>query len=126
MAVGNVIVSLVFIWKGNYDTDTWPPAGVVAVPFDTSTVFGWYMLQASQAVVTYCYAFCMSSTATLFLSSCFYIKAFSEHFIWIIDTIEEDIILYQLEKCKKKQIQFRKQIQQKIIEAVDLSITTRK
>lgn len=68
------------LWRGNYDTSTWIVAFNIAVPFDISTVFRWYIFYMIQGLLAYSYSLNQPIIITFFMSCCFYTEALCEHF----------------------------------------------
>lgn len=68
------------MWTANFDTTTWIVAYHMAVPFDTTTVLGWYLRLAFQWILAMFYVFTKTPASTFYLSSCLYIEAMCRHF----------------------------------------------
>lgn len=68
------------LWRGNRDTSTWEAAFNIAVPFDTSTLFGWYMFYVVQGFLAYSYSLNQPIIITFFMSCCLYTEALCKHF----------------------------------------------
>lgn len=73
-------LSIVSMLQGNFDTSTWFFPCKIAVPFDTTSILGWYMkliLFGLYAVFT---GYLVVSTLTAyFVSCCYYIDACCDH-----------------------------------------------
>lgn len=61
----------------------------MVVPFDTSTVFGWYVLWVVQIYAGYTYLFTITVVTTYFLSTCIYVGACCEQFSSMIFVLDE-------------------------------------
>lgn len=72
--------SFAAMWTGNFDTSTWIVAYHTAVPFDTTTVLGWYLRLAFQWIFAMFYVLTKTPASTFYLSSCLYIEAMCHHF----------------------------------------------
>lgn len=79
--------SFTAMWNGNFDTSTWVVAYHTAIPFDTSTVLGWYLRLALQWIFAMLYVFTKTPVSTFYLSSCMYIEAMCRHFGHSIRTL---------------------------------------
>lgn len=66
--------------NGNYDTSTWFSPMKISVPFDTSTVFGWYMRFLISMWISICQNMYVSSSIPFFANCCSYIHACYEQF----------------------------------------------
>lgn len=94
--LGNVVYGLFLInsfyciYRGNLDTSTWMVPFNIDVPFDTSSVFGWYMFYIVQGFVAYTYSLNQPAIITFFMSCCLYIEALCEHFRNAISATEID------------------------------------
>lgn len=84
------ILSFYKIFIGHLDTSTWVLPFSLSVPFNTETIFGWYILCSIQFVMAFSYSSCISTTTSYFISSCFYIDAICDHFDSLIDSIKDD------------------------------------
>lgn len=82
--------SMICMWQGNFDTSTWFFPVKVVVPFDTSTVFGWYMKFFIYTTAVDVYFFAISSTVIYLASCCLYIEAGCKHFQLILKDIDEN------------------------------------
>lgn len=75
-----VVNSLLCMWNGNYVTSTWFSPMKISVPFDTSSVFGWYMKFLIQIWFAMCYNMYISTLIPYFANCCSYIHACYEQF----------------------------------------------
>lgn len=76
------------MWRGNFDTSTWIVAFNIAVPFETSTVFRWYIFYMIQGMLAYSYSLNQPIIITFFMSCCFYTEALCKHFKIAIQATE--------------------------------------
>lgn len=76
----SVIHSVICMWHGNFDTSTWFLSIQMSVPFDTSSIFGWYMKWVLQACGGFVYNTSIPALVPYFVCCCFYIGACCEHF----------------------------------------------
>lgn len=83
------------ILAGNMGPSTWLMPFVLAMPFRTDTLSGWYMMWFFTSSMDFCYISCMSSITLYFVSTCFYIEAMCEHFKFLLHSIELDVMRSQ-------------------------------
>lgn len=76
---------------GNFDTSTWLLPYSLTVPFDTSTVLGWYLFWLVQLYIAIVYAVSVACATTYFGSNCLYITAICEHLGFLIGSIDCDV-----------------------------------
>lgn len=88
----SLIHSWVSMWNGNYETSTWFVPYKLVVPFDTSSIFGWYMLWLIQIYAGYTYVLSISAVISYFVSCCFYIEACCEHLFLVLKALNTDLL----------------------------------
>lgn len=122
--VSTLIYSFYYICIGNTDLSTWPVAYELSVPFDTTTMLGWYL----QLLITMCnelvYLTYLLLATSQFIGCCMYIAAMCEHFDLIIQTARATI---DRNRHEKKPRQFREtngQIKKQISEAIQIHVRT--
>lgn len=101
--------SLYCIWRGNYDTSAWTLPLDITVPFDTSTLSGWYAHWIVQVNTDLAYAMSFILITSYFVCCCLYIGAICDHFDFLCDSIVEDIDSNRIEADLKK---YQKRLQQ--------------
>lgn len=85
-------ISLINMWFGNFDTSTWFIPVNLACPFDTSTIFGWYMmLLLFQIPCGFAFLLSITAIVTHFVSCCLYIIACCDHFKLKIQNLDQMI-----------------------------------
>lgn len=89
--VATFIYSLVCVFVGNIDTRTWPLLFNFSLPFDPTSIFGWYLLWFIQCHVDLSYALSMISATTYFICCCFYIHAICDDFNFVVDSVVENV-----------------------------------
>lgn len=87
-----IVHSIVCMWRGNYQTSTWFLPYKMSVPFDTSTVFGWYIFWLVQIYAGYTYLFTISAVITYFVSCCFHIVACCEQFLYMFNALDSQFV----------------------------------
>lgn len=116
------VYSFCFILTGNLDASTWPVIFELSVPFDTKTIFGWYL----QLLITTCldlaYIMCMLFGTTQFIGSCIHIMAMCEHFDLIMQKIQVKIEKNLRESNSRKFIVTRAKIDDQIRDAIQMHV----
>lgn len=79
------------IFTGNLDVSTWALPMDLSVPFDTNTLWGWYLMWFFQFNISICYVSCTITITTYFVCCCIYIGAICEHFRFVYDSIMENV-----------------------------------
>lgn len=83
--------SVFMVFTGNFDTSKLILPFTFAVPFDTETMWGWYLLWFIQLNVGVSYGKTMISITSYFICCCFYIETICDHFNLVIESIEQPI-----------------------------------
>lgn len=63
----------------------------LSVPFDTNTLWGWYLMWFFQFNISICYVSCTITITTYFVCCCIYIGAICEHFRFAYDCAMENV-----------------------------------
>lgn len=116
------ISSICWILSGNTDASTWPVVFELSVPFDTKTIFGWYLLLLITTCLDFMYFTCMLLGTTQFMGYCIYIAAICEHFDLITQTIQTNIKLHLHEKNPQKCSEISGIINDQFREAIQIHI----
>lgn len=87
------------MWTGNFDTSTWLLPYNLYIPFDTSTVLGWFLLWLIQCYIALVYSLSATCSMTYFVSCCLYIVAMCDHFNLKVQSINS--FLDNLKNSKK-------------------------
>lgn len=103
--------SIYCITVGNLDTSTWVIAFNIVVPFDTQSLFGWYLQWLIQLSMSISYVLSVVSVTSYFVCCCFYIQTICDHFDMLVKSIEQ----------KDGEIGERTQ-EKKIIEAIEIHV----
>lgn len=106
------------IYAGKLDTSKWPLPFNMVVPFDTTTIQGWYLMWFIQinSAITYCLS--VISTTSYFVACCLYIVATCDHFNFLIRSIEANIKESLGEKNSDKRVIIRRNIKEKLINVI--------
>lgn len=63
----------------------------LSAPFDTNTIFGWYLMWFFQFNISICYVSCIITITTYFVCCCIYIGALCEHFGFLYKRVTESV-----------------------------------
>lgn len=113
-----LISSIYRILTGNTDASTWPVLVELSVPFDTNTIYGWYLLLVLLICTDLAYFASLILGTTQFVGSCIYIAAICEHFDEIMQTVQANIEKYRNEKDPWEYKKLRANINSQIHKAV--------
>lgn len=115
--------SIYFIWIGQYDTSTWPRWFELPLPFDTASIWGWYLYFIGVTILDLMYMVFMISATTYFVGCCCYIEAMCEHIDRIVQTIQSDFSDYEQRKFNPHQCKvFDSQIMQQIEKIIGIQV----
>lgn len=81
---GSFVYSIYCVWNGDYDTSKWILLFNLIVSFETSTLWGWYLIWFIQVNMAVIYVLGMITTTSYFVCSCFYIEAICDHFAQLL------------------------------------------
>lgn len=86
-----IILSILSMLNGDFDTSKWLLAW--SVPFDTQhlTVLEWYLLWFAQFGFGLAYSSSALTVTSYFVCGCFYIGGLCEHFEFLINSTTEDL-----------------------------------
>lgn len=90
------------VCMGNYDTSTWPAPMDLSVPFDKSTIIGWYSLTFILMCMDLTYLISLLLGTTHFIACCIYIAAICEHHELVLRSWQENIEQNQREADRQK------------------------
>lgn len=112
--LGAPIFSIVSILTGNKDASTWALPMDLSVPFNTSTISGWYLTWFFQFNISLCYVSCIITITTYFVCCCIYINAICEHYQFLYDAVLASLNRYQKEKNATLKREMRQEITYKM------------
>lgn len=113
-----LIYAFICIVFGRYDTSSWYLSLYMAFPFDDTTIWGWLMAWTIQFSAALCYALCMTSITSYFVSCCYYIDAMFDHFNFMINSVSKDVERMRTEKNPRKINKIHQQIITKLRNAI--------
>lgn len=102
------------------DASTWPVLFELSVPFDTKTIYGWYLLLMLLISLDLAYLVCIVFGTTQFIGSCIYIVAICDQFDSNIQMIQTNIEQNQRETNREKNIKTKIQINKQIHDAIQI------
>lgn len=112
-----LIHSSLRMWQGNFDTSTWFSIYRMAMPFDTSSIFGWYGLVLAGILMGPTPVFTITAIITYFMSCSFYVDACCQHLLFLYFQIEEKI-----NENPRKSFENISEIKRKLGKAVSLHV----
>lgn len=113
------------IWEGNFDTTTWKTLYNIVVPFDTTTIIGWYLHYIVQCYLACTYCYNQPTVITFFMGCCLYVETLCKHFKCLIHKSQIDFenqVPTINDLSKKRKIE--SQVKRNLIQAVQLHMKT--
>lgn len=113
------------IWDGNFDTTTWTTLYNIVVPFDTTTIVGWYFFYIVQCYLACTYCYNQPTVITFFMGCCLYVETLCKHFKCLIHKSQIDFkneVPTINNSSKKRKIE--SQVKRNLIQAVQLHMKT--
>lgn len=120
--VAVLFYSVYQICIGNLVTSTWPALYDLSVPFDSSTIWGWYLLWLVTLAVNASYILCLTSVVTYFVSCCFYLGAMCDHFNFTMRSTEALVKQNQQEKSRQMYITNYRKIVDQVQKSIEIQI----
>lgn len=120
--VSTFIYSIYCICIGNYDTSTWPVLIEMSVPFDTKTIYGWYLLLFILNSMDIAYLTCLFLAATQFIGYCTYIAAICDHFDLMMQNVQANVEQNLRETNQQKFEETSMKIIAKVREAIQIHV----
>lgn len=114
----SLIISIVSILMGKYDTSKWILPLDLVVPFNTESVFGWYWLWFYNLQLNIAYSVCLALTISHFICGCFYICGICEHSHFLVQSLK-NLKSVQTEDDGIKNQKRNLQIKQTLCEFID-------
>lgn len=116
------IQSIYCICTGNYDTSTWSLSSKITVPFNTETIWGWYLLWFVHFNMGFSYVLSMVSITSYFVCCCFYISTICDHFDLHIKSADKYSDQLLKKKKQKKRKGIYRSIKNSIFQAIDIHV----
>lgn len=122
MYLAAMIFSIYSMIVGNFDTSTWILPFKCWVPFNTESVYGYYLHWFIQFSMGMAYSSSQVTITAYFVCCCYYIVAICDHYKFVMQTIktetdknldEKNPLLYQKRNCE---------IKKKLLEAIDIHV----
>lgn len=122
--VGAVLSPIIFysiycIYSGNLNVSTWYFPFAMELPFDKTTVFGWYMQPLNYAIGSGTSILTISTVVPYFVSGCLYINACCKHFQSVFDKFEE-IICTEYDETRDKTAALNRRFSEQMSAAISL------
>lgn len=90
---GALLYSFYCMLTGNYDTTTWILSYKLSVPFDKTTVDGWYLFWLISIQIGIPYSLAMILLMSYFAGCCYYIIGICYHFKLVISSINNSLVV---------------------------------
>lgn len=89
--MGLFVYSIYLVLVGRFDSSALIMPYNMVVPFDTETIWGWYLLWVIQIMNAFSYSTCVLTITSYFVCTCIYIDSICKHFELILDLLERNI-----------------------------------
>lgn len=96
--------------RGNFNPDTWYFPVSISVPFDSSTILGWYLKFSVYVYGSSAYFVGITSIVTFLMGCFFYINAFVEHMQSIFDRVDAELEKVNSAGNKREEIEINSQM----------------
>lgn len=110
------------IYNGNSDTSAWNLAFNLLLPFDTQSIFGWFLDWFFQFYMSIIYALCTILITSHFACFCYYIIATCNQFGLMIEALHFDCKQIRKEKNMQKCSEMWKNAREKLQEAIEMHV----
>lgn len=120
--VASLIYSFYCIFAGDLNTSKWPHIFNLVLPFDSTTLFGWYLMWFFQMNVSLAYTLSTVSTTSYFVCCCYYITTICDHFQLLIASIKETLCDNHDKNATTTNKKYFLQFKQQIDEAIELHV----
>lgn len=117
-----LIYALVCIALGDYDTSKWHLTFFVAVPFDQTRVWGWFLTWLIELFMAFSYALCVTTVTSFFVSCCYYIHVMCDHCNVLINLVPRTVGRLQTEVRPQKIKKIRQQINNQLCNVIKFQI----
>lgn len=114
--------SIYFMFMGSFDPSTLPLPYYMVVPFDDTTIWGWYLLWFIQCVMSFNYSMGVISTTSYFLCCCIYIDTMQKHIALLFATLKDNVDQIKNLKRQTAYRKLRQDIQGYLHQAIDLHV----
>lgn len=122
MYAAAMIFSIYCIIEGNFDISTWVLPFKCWAPFNTETVFGYYVMWMIQFSMGLAYSSSQVTITAYFVCCCYYIVAICDHFKFLIKSFNVEVETNLEEKNPLVYQKKNREIQEKITEAIDVNV----
>lgn len=107
---------------GHINVSAWNlPFGLV-VPFDMTTLWGWYLAWFLEYNMAFAYSTAMVATTSYFVALCIYITAICDHFDFYIESNRRIIEKIQYERNGRKKLKLTQQVAETFTDAIKIHI----
>lgn len=114
--------SIFDVCTGNIDPSKWNLAFGVVMPFDMTTLWGWYLAWFIESNFAFAYSTAMVATTSYFVALCIYIGAVCKHFIYYVQLNEIYAQNLQKEKDANEQMKLTQRITETLTRSIEIHI----
>lgn len=123
MTIASIFYSFYCLYAGNLDTSTWLLPFQFAVPFETKTVWKWYILWVYNLKANLAYAGIITSVSSYFVCCCLYIQGICNHFNLLIQSLQNDVEQYKKDTNPKIMQEKSQSIKKTFCKAIEAHVT---
>lgn len=120
MFVASIFSAIYYIFIGNLDTSTWLQPFSVSVPFETETIWKWFIFLFIQFNIGFSYSICISPTIAYFVCCCLYIGGICDQIDFMIASIANEVKMSQLEGNHSEFQQRNRKIKRELNQLIEL------
>lgn len=121
--VASLLYSLFMIMTNSFDATKLLLPFNMEVPFDTNTLWGWYLFWFFQFNTALAYICTTVPVTVYFMCCCYYIGTICEHFDTLIQSIKQDVEYIHNENNPVKYQKMCLQIQRKFHKSISVHVT---
>lgn len=117
-----LIFSIYCLISGSFDASKLVLPFNLILPFDTTTVTGWYFLWFIEFNIGFSYVLSMVGVTSYFVCCCYYICTICDHFFSLLQSLEADVKWNQIEKVLQIRSENIRRIKEKFLHAIEINI----
>lgn len=117
-----LVVAIIDMCNGNFDSSAFNLPLNVVVPFDTEVFIGWLLFWYFQLNLALTYEVAMILATTHLVGFCYYINATCNHFALLIDSIRVDCERIQRERNAPQKLEMWFDATKKLQQGVELHV----
>lgn len=118
----SLIGALYHIYFGEYNVESWQLPFLLAVPFDTTVLWGWCLEWLIQVNTAIGYSVTLVSTTSYFVSGCLYVMGICDHFDLLIASVNDEVDRFRKEKNLLELQRISRNIREKLVHALVIHV----